>query len=335
MKLNAREAARFFRSPDADAAGALIFGADAMRVAIKRQELLATLLGETAEEEMRLSRLAGAELRKDPAQLLDAIKAVGFFPGRRAAFVEGANDTAFDAIKAALSEWRPGDAQIVVTAGALKPTSKLRKVFEAAKNAYAIGIYDNPPTREEIETALRDSGLRDVPDAAMRALTDLAQVLDPGDFRQTVEKISLYKLNDATPLSDDDIARCAPTSTEAAVDDILLVVADAQAQKIAPVMQKLIAQGATPVGLCIGATRHFRALHRAACDTSGRPTIFGPHRDRMLAQSRRWGAERLETALVMLTDTDLSLRSAGQNAPGFALVERTFVRLAMLGAKAR
>ena len=31
----------------------------------------------------------------------------------------------------ALEDWQEGDAQIVVTAGALKPTSKLRKTFEA------------------------------------------------------------------------------------------------------------------------------------------------------------------------------------------------------------
>jgi len=126
---------------------------------------------------------------------------------------------------------------------------------------------------------------------------------------------------------------CAPTSTEAEVDDVLMVVAEARAQDIGPMMQKLVAQGANPVGLCIGAMRHFRALHRAACDTSGRPTIFGPNRDRMLAQSRKWGAVKLETALTVLTDTDLQLRSAGQHAPGMALVERAFIRLAMLAGR--
>ena len=115
------------------------------------------------------------------------------------------------------------------------------------------------------------------------------------------------------------------------MDDVLMIVADARAHDIGPMMQRLAAQGATPVGLCIAAMRHFRALHRAACDTSGRPSIFGPNRDRMLAQSRKWGAVRLERALGLLTDTDLKLRSAGQHAPGMALVERTFIRLAMLG----
>lgn len=335
MKLSTRDANSYFRSPDPTKAGALIYGADAMRVALKRQELLAALLGAGAEEEMRLSRMSGNDLRKDPALLLDAIKAVGFFPGARAVFVEDANENAAAAVIAALEAWNAGDAQIIVTAAALKPTSKLRKAFETHRNAYAVGIYDNPPTRDEIETELRNAGLAQPSSDILAALNDLAQALDPGDFRQTIEKISLYKLNDTSPLSLEDVAACAPTSTEAAVDDVLMVVAEARAREIGPMMQKLIAQGASPVSLCIGAMRHFRNLHRAACDTSGRPTIFGPHRDRMLAQSRAWGAADLEAAITLLTDTDLKLRSAGQHAPGMALVERAFIRLAMLGGRHR
>ncbi len=330
MKLSTRDANSYFAKPDASRTGLLIYGSDAMRVALKRQQALAALLGEGAEEEMRLSRLNGNDLRKEPALLLDAVKAVGFFPGPRAVFVQEANENAAPAILAALEDWAPGDAQIIVTAGALKPTSKLRKAFEGHANAYAAAIYDNPPTREEIESTLRDAGLTLPSSDVMAALNDLAQAIDPGDFRQTVEKLSLYKLNDPTPITVDDVVACAPTSTEAAVDDVLMVVAEAKPHEIGPMMQKLVAQGANPVTLCIGAMRHFRALHRAACDTSGRPTIFGPYRDRMLAQSRKWGAPKLETAIGLLTDTDLKLRSAGQNAPGMALVERTLIRLAML-----
>ena len=333
MKLSTRDAVSYFTKPDATKTGMLIYGTDAMRVALKRQQLLEALLGPAADEEMRLTRLNGGDLRKDPALLLDAMKSVGFFPGARAVFVEEANENAAPAILSALGDWQPGDAQIIITAGGLKPTSKLRKTFEAHPNAYAVGIYDNPPTRAEIESALTEAGFEIPPPDVMGVLADLAQAIDPGDFRQTLEKLSLYKWQDPSPVTTEDILACAPTSTEAAVDDVLMVVAEARAQDIGPMMQKLVAQGANPVGLCIGAMRHFRALHRAACDTSGRPTIFGPNRDRMLAQSRQWGAVKLETALTVLTDTDLQLRSAGQHAPGMALVERAFIRLAMLAAK--
>ena len=340
MKLSPRDAPRYFARPEAHRTGLLIYGPDAMRVALRRQEVIAALLGPGAEEEMRLSRMSAADLRKDPAALTDAIKAQGFFPGPRVAFVEEAGDSAAEVIVAALADWREGDAQIIVSAGSLNAGSKLRKAFENHPNAYAVGIYDDPPGRPEIEAILIGAGLRDVPAAAMSDLMALARSLDPGDFRQTVEKLALYKLGDASPLTAQDIAACAPASTEADLDDILDIVAEGRSSEIGPVMRRLRAQGTQPVGLCIGATRHFRALYAAASDPGGaaqgiarmRPPIFGPRRDRMLRQAQGWGAARLEQALTILTDTDLHLRSAGQRAPDMALVERALIRLSMLAA---
>lgn len=341
MKLNARDASRYFGKPDPSRTGLLIYGPDAMRVALKRQEVIAALIGPQGEEEMRLTRIPGGELRKDPAQLVDAIKSVSFFPGPRVAFVEDATDTAAPAILAALEDWAPGDAQIIVSAGQLKASSKIRKAFEGHPNAYAAAIYNDPPSREDIEAELAKAGLTEIDREAMTDLTNLSKELDPGDFRQTLEKLALYKHRDTTPATSDDVAACAPTSTEAALDDVLNIVAEGRAQDIGPVMAKLQAQGTQPVGLCIGATRHFRALYTAASDPGGaaqgmsrmRPPIFGPRRDRMVRQASGWGAPKLEQALTILTDTDLQLRSAGQNAPAMALVERALLRLAMLARR--
>jgi DNA polymerase-3 subunit delta len=331
MKLSTRDANSYFAKPDAAKTGLLIFGSDAMRVALKRQEFLKALLGPNAEEEMRLTRIPAAELRRDPAMLMDAIKAVGFFPGPRAAFVEDANDNIAKILLETLVDWQPGDAQIIVTGGDMKKTSKVRKAFESHPNAYAAAIYDTPPDRAEIERLLQEAKLTADNDA-MGTLTDLARVIDPGDFRQTIEKLTLYKLSDPGPLTNADIAACAPTSTEADVDDILHVVAETRARDIGPVMAKLQAQGVNAVTLTIMATRHFRTLYRIAANP-GAPIYGVRDRDRVMRQSKSWGAAKLETALGVLTDTDLTLRSAGQNAPALALVERAFIRLAMLGAQ--
>jgi len=341
MKLGAREAARYFARPEAQRTGLLIYGPDAMRIALKRQEVIAALLGPGAEEEMRLTRLPAGELRRDPALLLDAVKARGFFPGPRAVLVEEAGDGVAEPVLAALADWAEGDAQIVVTAGPLKPASKLRKAFEGHRNAYAAAIYDDPPSRDEIERVVARAGLRDVPGPVMADLEALARTLDPGDFRQTMDKLALYKIGDDSPLAPQDIAACAPASTEAALDDILDVVAGGRAGEIGPVLRRLKAQGVQPVGLCIGASRHFRALYTAASDPGGaargigklRPPVFGPRRDRMLRQAQDWGAQKLGEALTILTETDLTLRSAGQRAPEMALVERALIRLAMLAAR--
>lgn len=338
MNLSTRDAQAYFAKPDPERAGVLIYGADAMRVAMKRQQMLAALLGPAAEEEMRLTRMQGAELRSDPAQLLDAVKAVGFFPGPRAVFVEEAGDGIAEAAQSALEDWRTGDAQIVVTAGALKKTSKLRKLFESHRNALAVGLYDDPPGRAEIERALAEAGMRDIPSDSMAALTELASAIGPGDFAQTLEKLALYKRGDTTPLSPEDIAACAPQSTEAALDDVLNAVADAQSGRIGPLIRRLQSQGTTAVSLCIGATRHFRTLYAVASDPGGaaagagrlRPPLFGARRDQVVRQAQAWGADKLQVALTLLTDTDLHLRSGGQTAPAMAMIERTLIRLARL-----
>lgn len=340
MKLSPRDAGGYFARPDPDKTGILIYGADAMRVALKRQQLIASLIGPQGEEEMRLTRIAGADLRKDPAVLDAAIKSQGFFPGARVAFVEGATETNAKSLGAALSDWQPGDAQIVVTAGSLNARSGLRKLFEGHRNAYSVGIYDDPPSRQEIEAELTKAGLKNIDASAMQDIHALARTLDPGDFRQTIEKLSLYKLGDTSPVTSGDVVNCSPATIEAALDDVLNCVAEAKDDQIGPIMRMLGAQGVQAVGLCIGATRHFRVLHAAASDPGGaaagigrvRPPVFGPRRDRMSRQAQKWGVRKLEVALQMLTETDLTLRSASR-APQMAVIERTLIRLAMLGKR--
>lgn len=343
MKLSARDASAYFSNPDQSAAGLLIFGADAMRVAIKRQDVIAKLLGPGAEEEMRLTRIPASELRGEKALLLDAVKAVGFFPGPRVAFVEDATDALAPVIAEALKEWQPGDAQIIVTAPRQLPAkSALRKLFETHKQAYCAGIYDNPPSRAEIEETLARSGVTQLDRDASAQLTTLANQLDPGDFRQTVEKLALYKIGDPTPVSVADVSACTPSTIEAEMDDIINATAEGEVGRIGPLMQKLTGQGTAPVTLAIMALRHFRTLHAAAIHPNGasagvgslRPPVFGPRRDRLARQAGQWGASRLEQALQALVEVDLMLRSS-QQAPQAALLERVLIRLATVALRMR
>lgn len=340
MKLSGRDAARFFAKPQAGRTGILLYGPDSMRVALKRQSLVEAVIGPDGAQEMRLTRMAGNELRKDRGLLADAIKAQGFFPGPRAVLLEEASDTLAKTITVALSDWQPGDAFVVVTAGQLTARSSLRKLFEGHPNAYAVAIYTDPPTHEEIEATLNKAGLSNLGSAAMADLTALARAIDPGDFDQTMEKLALYKLKDDTPVSPEDVAACAPVTIEASLDDAIHLIAEARAADVVPMMKRLQGQGVNPTTVCIGATRHFRALHAAACHPQGpdtglaraRPPVFGPRKDRMARQARAWGMHRLENALGILTDTDLSLRSA-RPVPARAMLERAFIRIAMLAQK--
>jgi DNA polymerase-3 subunit delta len=340
MKLTGAAANNYFRQPDPSHMALLIFGADPMRVADKRQQVIHALVGPQGEEEMRLTRISASDLRKDPAMLDDAIKAQGFFPGHRVAFVEDAADGLSKVIAGALADWQPGDAQVVITAAQLTAKSALRKVVEGYNNAVSIGLYDDPPTMADVELALKDAGVTQPDRDVMDALLALANSLEPGDFRQTIEKVSLYKRGDDSPLSIADIMANAPQSAEVDVDDVLEVVATGQADQLGPLLRNLYAQGVTPVTICIGAMRHFRRLHVVASDPGGpaagvgrlRPPVFGPRRDKVVRQASGWGRDRLEKALTALTDVDLQLRSAS-TAPQNALMERTLIRLAMMARR--
>jgi DNA polymerase-3 subunit delta len=334
MILKGVEASRYCAKPDPGRAGLLIFGADAMRVALKRQEAIAALIGPEGEGEMRLTRMSGSDLRKDGSLLLDAIKATGFFPGPRVAFLEDATDGLTETIATALKNWKPGDAQIVVTAGNLTGKSALKTLFEKHPTAICIGLYDEPPGREEIEAALQKAGLTNLDREAMTDLTTLARALDPGDFRQTLEKIALYKWGDATPLTPADVAAMAPATIEAEVDDLISAVADARTDAIGPFFRRLEGQGTLPVTICIAALRHFRILHAAACDPQGpgvgiqKARVNFKQKDAMGRQAGQWGSRALETAVSLLLETDLTLRSASR-APGMAVMERALIRIAM------
>ncbi|WP_299814721.1 DNA polymerase III subunit delta [uncultured Jannaschia sp.] len=332
MNLRGAAAAKFFAAPDPGTAGALIYGADAMQIALKRQELIANLAGPEAEAEMRITRMGGAEAKADPAAVIDAMKASGFFPGPRVVFVDGVTEVQAPPVIAALAGWSTGDAALVVTAGALRKSSKLRAAFEGHGRAAAIGLYDDPPGREEVDAVIAAEGLK-LTSEARRAVGILATELDPGDFRQTLRKLALYSGGETAEAP--DVALMAPATQETGIDDVIAAAAEGHVQAIGPLMQRLAGQGVAPVTLAIFATRHFQQLHAAA--TGGgvgnlRPPVYGPRRDAMERQVRGWGADRLERALDLLMETDLTLRSASR-APQMAVTERAFIRLAMMAKR--
>lgn len=342
MKLSGRDLRRRIARPDPDCPGLLMYGEDMMRIALLRQDYIKALIGPQGEAEMRLARLSASDLRKAPGALRDEMKAVGFFPGQRALLVDDAGDGIAEAAAAALADWAPGDATLVLTAGSLKAKSKLRALFEKHGTALSAGVYNDPPSRDEVAEILAKAGVGRLDKDVEQDLMALAQALDPGDLRQTIEKLGLYKQGDDSPVSSDDLDAVAPRSVEAALDDLLHAVADGRLTQVTLIFTRLKSQGVGAVTLCIAAARHFRALYAAAADPGGpaaglsklRPPVFGPARQKMQDQLRVWQGARLDTALSLIVETDLALRSSG-HAPDLALMERALIRLTMLGRAGR
>ena len=191
--------------------------------------------------------------------------------------------------------------------------------------------------RYEIKNIISDAGLKNVTQESFNHLSQIALQLEPGDFKQTIEKLALYKLNDETPLTNNDISKCIPISNEAQIDEVLAVVLSGNHSKISQIVNRLRSQGVLPVTLVIAATRHFKILFSIATNPKGastgaaalRPPVYGPRKESLINQAQKWGPEKIKNAIKSITMTDLQLRSQNQQAPQMALVERLFIRLAM------
>ena len=172
---------------------------------------------------MRLTRIAGADLRRDPAALLDAVKATGFFPGPARRAGRGRRPTPPPPRSAPPSTTgAPATPRSWSPPATSAPAARCARPSRRRRTAVAIGIYADPPGRDEIEAALAAAGLARPDREAMGEIEALARGLDPGDFAQFVEKLALYKRGDPAPLGARRPRRLrAARWREAEIDEVL------------------------------------------------------------------------------------------------------------------
>lgn len=338
MRLSGERAARFLRSPDLSLAGALLYGADDSAVASSQRSLVEALLG---DDRSALDRLDPGTIRRDPESLVNALRSRSFFGGRRVALVERGTDTLAPVIQSALDGSEPGDAFLLVTSRFLGTRSPLRQLFEQHKKLASLSISADPPGAAKIAARLQARGIStDVTEDAKELLTSIAAGMDIAAFDGFLGSVALYSLDMDKPIDVEDIAALAPAGGDIELDRFVAVVADGAAEEIGPILRRVVAAGATPVGLILGLQRHFRQLLMAAGASGGldagmnrlRPRPFGPRRDAMRRQLQRWHPERIELAIRLLFDVDARLRS-GERVPELALVERCALRLAMMAGR--
>ena len=335
MKISGEAAARFCSSPDKTLLGALLHGPDSGLIALRRAELAARI---TEGDDLRLTRLDAAEVRRDPAAIDSALRARGFFPGRRAVVVAGAKDALAKPLGEILREVTPEDAFLILEGEGLSGRSALRRLFEGNRRLAALGLYPEPPGPAEIREQLAAAGLvHGLADEAMAELAAAAQELDAGAFRQFVEKIALFGLGLGRPLGSGEIVALLPRTSDAGLDRLIEAVAEGKVAEIGPLIGRVSAAGVTPTSILIAAGSHFRRLLSVASAAGGpeqalgrlRPPVFGPRRDALMRQMRRWGAPRLERAVRLIFEASRTLRSPGIR-PDKAIVERALIRLAMM-----
>lgn len=347
MKLAGARAAAFCVKPDAAVigtmTGALLHGPDAGLLALRRRELVDFL---TEGDDLRLTRLEPGLALKAPAEIDAALRARGFFPGRRVILIEGAKDTLAGPLKEILAGIGPADgsldAFLVVTADGLTARSALRKLFEGGfggvNRLASLGLYPDPPGAAELTALLSRAGISGgLTPGAEADLAVVAGQIDRGALLQLVEKIAVFSLDRNEVLDRPTLASLLPMAADSELDRLVAAVAEGRAGTVGPLIGRLTSAGVGAAAMLIATGRHFRQLLDLAAARDGIDAALGrqrppPRGQALAAQVRRWGPVRLESANRLLFQTDRILRSPGDR-PDRALIERCLIRLAMMAGR--
>jgi DNA polymerase-3 subunit delta len=355
----------FLRQPAEAIRAVLIYGPDSGLVRERAATLLRAVAGE-ADDPFRVTTLSGAEVLADPARLADEAAALSLTGGRRVVRLTDAGDALAKPLGGVL-DGAPGDALIIVEAGALAKRAALRKLFEPAKLGAAIACYadEGSGLAEVVRETLAAHGLRASRDALAYLVGNLGG--DRGLTRRELEKLALYmgpveggtvdgspvdgSPGDGSPgdgapreVSLADAAACVGDGAGLELDDAALAAADGNYAMVDRAVSRLYLEGVSPVSVLRATARHFQRLHLAAARREAgasaeqamaalRPPVFFKQRDRFRAQLGRWRASDLAAGLVMLCDGEIKCKSTG--LPDEAVCSRVLMALANAGRRRR
>src|SRR6185312_2734838 len=222
MKLPPARVDAFLRRPDPEIRAVLLYGPDAGLVR-ERADLVARTVCPDPHDPFRVAELTGAAVLADPARLVDEAAQISLMGGDRVIRVRDAGD-ALSAILVRFLADRPSGSLTVLEAGDLPGRSSLRRAFDDAPIAAAIGCY--PDSARDLAAVIRESLAAHRIGASRDAVDFLVEHLgnDRLVTRSELEKLSLYA-GDGGRIELDDARAAIADAAALALDDVILAAA--------------------------------------------------------------------------------------------------------------
>lgn len=319
MKLPSARVAGFLRRPDPEIRAILLFGPDAGLVR-ERAEGLARTVCPDLRDPFRVADLAAAAVAADPARLADEAAQISLMGGRRVVRVRDAGD-ALAPVFARFLAAPVGDALVVVEAGELPGRSTLRRAFDDAPLAAAIGCYAD--SARDLAAVIRESCAAHRIEISRDALDFLVGHLG-GDrllTRAELEKLALYA-GDGGRLGLEDARAVIADSAALSLDDALLAAAEADAAALDRALARVFQEGESPVTVIRAMLRQLQRLHLLAARVAAggsideairgaRPPVFFKEQDRYRRLLQRWSERRLRAALDRVTEAEFRMKLTG------------------------
>lgn len=308
MIVSNNAADQFLKKPPGEAVFFLVHGNDDGLIRERVGKLVKAALGGDPDP-LRLIRMDGDAVAREPGGLADEAQAISMFGGSRVIWIALQARDIMPALEPLLKA-PPVECVVVVEAGSLKKGSELRSAFEKGANCAAIECY--PDERRNVaalvEEEARAAGLR-VPPDVRDALCDLLGA-DRMTTRGEIAKLMLYARGREALTAEDVeaiVSGAAPSMLDAAIDAAFF--GDVRAADKAA--HGFLADGGDPAALLSAAMRHALLLHRLRIEIdagrtfdaalqAARARVFFTRKSALERQSSRWSAPRLGRLLPPL-----------------------------------
>lgn len=321
MKLEPRCIEAFLARPDPERPVVLLYGPDRGLVGERLARLVSASVPDPANP-FAVTRLDAAAIEREPVRLAEEAQSLPMFGDSKVVVVRDADDRLARALSIVLA--LPDLAsRVLLEAGDLPPSSKLRQLVERAKNAVAIPCYreEGATLRRSVAELLQEAGLEAAPDVVELLTSHLGA--DRTLTRSEIAKLALY-IGDRPDrrVQPEDVAAvvvdAAPLAVEAAIDAMLA----GRPVEVARLLDRLFAEGESAVGILRRVALALRRLLElfAALETerdprrvveAARPPIFFRRRPVFEAALCRWRPQQVTAALAALEEAELLCKTTG------------------------
>jgi DNA polymerase-3 subunit delta len=310
VAFKAGQTASFIKSPLSKFSAAMVYGPDAALVSERAREL-ARAYARAAEPEAELIRIDDRDLAEDPDKLTVECKMLSMFSERRVVHVKAERRLKPEALKELLADELA--ATLIVEAGNLRPTSPLRKLFEANDRVVALPCYADPARDMGplIDSELASGGVRISREARDYLINRLGT--DLGQARGECTKLATYAGPD-TEIGIEDIDAIIGDMGAGMVDALATATLDGKTRDALSQLDALLSSGQSTHGALAALSRTFQRLHRLCAAVEAgeqaksaiakiRPPLHFKQRDALLVQSRNWSRRAAANALQRVQET--------------------------------
>lgn len=326
---------RFLDTPPKELRGVLLYGPDEGQVRERAQELAQKIVPDI-HDPFNVSEIACARLTEDPTRLSEEMNAQSLMGGRRLVRIRDGADT----LALAVQEWRAQiggeDSFLIIEAGELGKSAKLRKLFEEdEQNLAAIACYalEGEEFLSFIRRLFQQADVK-ISSEALALTTHLIDN-DRALARNEVEKLILYA-GPEQRIEEDDVMAVLMDSASLSLDTPVWAASQGQTVDLDKALERLYADGQSSVAILRATQRHFLRLYEVVSSNAPldisikklQPPVFWKDATRFRQQAQRWRRTEIENVLTQLVTTEAECKKTG--APDTLLCARTMLRIAQI-----